>query len=214
MSTTSLPNKQGQTYAEQADEDRRYLRYTQILNGIPAVGTTLLAIWILLSPERRSDPEWLFWLLLTMATIHTQEEYLFPSGFVAWFNVVAFGSKNPRSPLSAKRAFYTDGLAAIVVMFILLVFGRRFPPVVFVFAGLLFVNAFFHILETLKTGKYSPGVVTAVLLFLPGIPALAYFYLERDLVSPLGLLAALGVGLLMHAAFFRQVRGWILEPQA
>ena len=197
--------------AHQQSENRRYLRYTQLLNGIAAIGATFLGAWILVSPERRNDPLWLFWLVLTMATLHTQEEYLFPGGFLTWFNTVAFGSKDPNSPLSPKRAFQTDGVAAIIIMSILFFLGSRMLPIVFVLASILWANAFFHIIETIKQGRYSPGVITSLLLYLPGIAYLTYFYVSRGLLSPPQLAIAFAVGLALHAGFFMQVRGWLRQ---
>jgi hypothetical protein len=198
----------------QQSENRRYLRYTQLLNGSAAIAATLLGAWILISPERRNDPAWVYWLMWTMATLHTQEEYLFPGGFVTWFNTVAFGSKDPNFPLSAKRAFQTDGVAAIFVMFIFIILGKRFLPVVFIFVAVAFVNGFFHIIETIKQGRYSPGFVTSLLLYLPGIPALTYFYFSRGLLSPLEIGLAFALGLALHAGFFGQVRGWLRAQAA
>lgn len=187
---------------------RRDTLYTQLLNGIPAAGLTLFGIWIVTDPVRRSSPDWVFWFLLVAASWHTVEEYIWPGGFVRWFNSMPFGSSDPDSPLSAHKALVIDGFAILGVMSLFLAFGRTMPVVTFLFGGLIFVNAFFHLIETIKTGRYSPGVVTGTLCIIPVVAWLAYFYANLGIVQPwlLGIMFLLGIAL--HALFFAYVRRW------
>lgn len=200
------------TLSIRSTETQRYLRYGQLLNGGFAVLATALGIWILVSPDRRTDPNWLYWLVLTMATLHTVEEYIIPGGFMAWFNQVVFRSPKPDYPLTAKRAFMTDGIAAAMTAPVLVLVGSQFLPLVFVFAMLRWINGYFHIAETIKTGKYSPGVLTVLLLETPGLLYITQFYLSRGLITPLALALAFAIALGLTAIFFRQVRVWMREP--
>lgn len=192
----------------QADS-QRYTFWTQLLNGLGALAASALAVWILSSPERRTDPDYVFRFVWALATIHTIEEYIWPGGFVRWFNTTAFGNVNPDFPLSARRAFFTDSLAAVMVAPLFLVPGTTALPLAFVFVMLLFQNGFFHLTETIKTGKYSPGVVTSVVLYLPGLAYITAFYLNAGLVSPVLLVVAFIVALGFNATFFAKVRGWL-----
>lgn len=189
-------------------ENRRYLRYAQFLNGAIAILATAVGLWILISPERRIDPAWLFWLIWPMATLHTVEEYIFPGGFLTYFNKVAFQSVDAFRPLSAKRAFQTDALTGVFNPILILIISQVYFPLIFVFVFLLWFNAYFHITETIKSGKYFPGVLTAIILYVPGFSYIIYFYLSRGLVSPfeLGLTFLGGLGL--TAIFFSKVRDW------
>jgi hypothetical protein len=191
------------------DENIRFTRYAQIINGAIALLAVPFGIWILLSPERRVDPAWVFWLIWPMATLHTVEEYIFPGGFMAWFNRVAFNSPDPNQPLSPRRAFMIDAMTGVFIPPIIALAGSQFLPLVFVFASLLWWNAYWHILETIKTGSYFPGTVTALLVYVPGLSYVAYFYLSNGLISPLALAIALLVGLLANAAFYAQTRRWM-----
>lgn len=193
------------------DTHLRYTRYTQWLNGSIAVLATSLGLWILFSPERRVDPQWVFWLIWMMATLHTVEEYIFPGHFVAWFNQNAFGSRDPNAPLSPQRAFQTDAVTGIFIPPILVLAGTYFLPLVFFFVGLLWWNAYFHISETVKTGKYFPGFITSLLLYVPGLSYVVYFYLSRGLVSPWALAVVFALSLGGTALFFKTVRGWLAE---
>lgn len=189
-------------------EHKQYLRYAQILNGLGAIVAIAVGLWILSSPERRVDPLWVFWLIWPLATLHTIEEYIFPGGFLNYFNRVAFSSPDSYLPLSAKRAFITDAVTGIFNPLLLILLSKVYFPAVFIFVFLLWVNAYFHISETIKTGKYFPGVITALLLYVPGLSYVTYFYVSRGLVTPLELGIAFVVGLGGTAAFFSQVRGW------
>lgn len=190
------------------DENQRYLHYVQVLNGAIAVIALLVGIWILISPERRIDPSWVYWLIWPIATLHTVEEYIFPGGFLTYFNQVTFNSPNRYLPLSAKRAFLTDALAGIFNPILIMILGQVFFPLIFIFVFLLWMNAHFHITETIKTGKYFPGTITALVLYVPGFSYIIYFYLSRDLVSPLALSLTFLVGIALTAVFFSKVRGW------
>ncbi len=77
--------------------------------------------------------------------------------------------------------------------------GWRLPEVSLTFPALALVNAtFFHIGPTLVQRRFSPGTITAVLLFLPvGIWLYYAAYLDGALTVRLGVLSALGGALLM-----------------
>lgn len=192
-------------------ENKRYLRYAQIINTIGAIVAIAVGLWIVVSPERRADPAWVFWLVWPMATLHTIEEYIFPGGFLTYFNRVAFNSPDTYLPLSAKHAFQTDALTGIFNPILIIIFSQVYFPLIFIFVFLLWVNAYFHITETIKTGRYFPGTVTALLLYVPGLSYVVYFYLSRGLVSPLELTLAFFGGVGLTAVFFSKVRGWQRE---
>jgi hypothetical protein len=65
-------------------------------------------------------------------------------------------------------AFYVTNALVIVMGFVTAEAGWRLPVLSLAFPVLMVVNAlFFHILPFVVTKKYSPGLGTAVLLFLP-----------------------------------------------
>jgi len=181
---------------------------TQLLNGIFAVVFVSIALWVVASPERRTNPAFIFWYVPAVALLHTLEEYVWPGGFVRWFNTIAFGSTDPNSPLSARRALMTDGAAALAIVPAMFFFGRSTPMLVLVFASLLMINAFFHLCEVFKTGVYSPGAGTALVLYLPVLSWVGYFYVSNDFVSPIQLTIAFSIGVGFTIIFFWLVRRW------
>lgn len=187
---------------------RRFTRATQWLNGAGAALAIALGIFILADPTRRSDPDWVFWLVWPIATLHTIEEYVWPGGFLEYFNRVAWGSADPHGPLTARRAFVTDAVAGLFNPIAVLALSVVYLPAVWFFVSVLLINGFFHIIETLKTGRYFPGAVTGALLYLPGFTAITMFYVDRGLVAPVDLVGTFALALAFTAGFFAQVRRW------
>jgi hypothetical protein len=196
------------------DDYHRYTRATQWLNGAGAVVAIALGIFVLIDPVRRTDPNWVFWLIWPIATLHTIEEYIFPGGFLRYFNSVAWGSHDQHGPLTARRAFWTDAVAGIVNPIVLLVMSIVYLPAVWFFVAVLWINGFFHLTETIKTGRYFPGAITGTLLYLPGFTAITYFYVQRGLVSGVDLAVTFACALAFTAGFFFQVRRWQRTDEA
>ncbi|WP_024445992.1 HXXEE domain-containing protein [Mycolicibacterium iranicum] len=189
-------------------EYRRYTRATQWLNGTGAAIAIALGVFILVDPARRTDPDWVFWLIWPIATLHTIEEYLWPGGFLKYFNAVAWRSGDPHGPLTARRAFFTDAVAGLFNPIAVLALSIIYLPAVWFFVGVLLINGFFHLVETLKTGRYFPGALTGALLYLPGFTAITMFYVNRGLVTGLDLAVMFAVATVFTAGFFAMVRSW------
>jgi uncharacterized protein with HXXEE motif len=187
---------------------RRYTRITQWLNGSMAVLAIALGVFILIDPLRRTSPDWVIWLVWPIATLHTVEEYIVPGGFLRYFNAVTFASADPHGPLTARRAFLTDAVAGVANPIVVLTLSMVYLPGIWFFVGVLLINGFFHLIETVKTGRYFPGAGTSALLYLPGFTAITYFYVQRGLVSWLDLAVTFTLALLFTTGFFAQVRRW------
>jgi hypothetical protein len=135
---------------------------------------------------------WLRWAPLIAATLHIFEEFVWPGGFSEWYH-----RYQPSVALSFTPRF------AVVINGILLLacLGAALqgptPQGVALWltvVAILLGNVGFHIMAVLRTGAYSPGVVTAVLLYLPlGIYGFRYFIHAR-LASTGTAAAALLVG--------------------
>ena len=190
------------------DEFHRYTRATQYLNGAGAVAGIALGIFILIDPTRRTDPDWVFWLVWPIAVLHTVEEYIWPGGFLRYFNAIAWRAPSPYGPLTARRAFVTDAVAGLFNPVAILALSVVYRPAIWFFIAVLLLNGFFHITITLMTGRYFPGAVTGGLLYIPGFTAITLFYTNRGLVSPLDLALTFALALAFTAGFFAMVRRW------
>ena len=108
----------------------------------------------------------LYWLPLTFAALHIFEEFVWPGGFLEWYR-----SYRPEFAASLTPRF------AIVINSILLVAGfalgwlgptwERGLSFWLILSALLAANAIFHIIGVIRLHRYSPGVVTGTVLYLP-----------------------------------------------
>lgn len=107
----------------------------------------------------------LMWWPLAAASLHIAEEFVFPGGFAEW----------DRGYRSAYRASITPRLHLVMNGLLILACvavgsNGRTPSGVaawLTLAALLASNAVFHLVGTIKTRSYSPGLVTGLLLYVP-----------------------------------------------
>lgn len=139
--------------------------------------------------------------------LHVLEE---APGFVAWFNRLV-----PRG--ITERTFFSVNAAGLLITLVLvvLVAASRDPVsglALAAWVGFLFLaNGLLHLVGTLAHGRYSPGVVTGTLLYLP-YGAVLLRSIARDLaLDRRAVLAAAALGsipMLVHGYLivFRESR--------
>jgi hypothetical protein len=143
----------------------------------------------------RREPWPRFWpLLLSLSyLLHLAEELWGGAGFAGW------ASSALSAPLTESRFVAINSVAWPIVIVICLAAVIR-PTLqwpVLVVAALLTFNGVLHILGSLGTWSYSPGVVSGTLIYLPlGVTTLRW---GRDKISPGAFVGALLVGVLLHA---------------
>ena len=134
--------------------------------------------------------EFVLWLMLFAYALHILEERMLD--WVAWaqatfnFNL-------------GWADFYTTNAIVVVAGICTAMIGWKLPEVSLMFPALALVNAvLFHIGPTLLQRRFSPSVITAVLLFLPvGIWSYYGAYLDRALSLAVGIVSAIGGVILM-----------------
>jgi len=96
---------------------------------------------------------------------HIVEEFVFPGGFSEWYR-----RYRPEAAVSFTPRFAV-GINALLVAVCLLIplqgIGRQGAALWLTVAAVLIANAVFHLRATFRTREYSPGVVTATLLYAP-----------------------------------------------
>jgi hypothetical protein len=156
---------------------------------------------------------WIWWAPFGAAVLHIVEEFVHPGGFADWdraYRPALSASITPRFHVivnalllflcfSVAVAGMPDG--AIVVG------GTRVRSAVpqslsvlawLALAALLASNAVYHVVGTYRTKRISPGVRTAVLLYMP-LAVLGYWYFVRTgQVSPAAAAVAALVGSSYH----------------
>ena len=114
---------------------------------------------------------WIFGTFVVAAVIHVLEEYAYPGGFLDWMK-----GMNPRfTPwITTRFAVIINGLFLLLCVVGAIVAARNLVLSLSV-ASLLFINGLMHLGGTVRARRYTPGVVSGILLYMP--LALYAFYL-------------------------------------
>jgi hypothetical protein len=141
-----------------------------------------------------TEHEFVLWVVVLAAAVHVLEEYLLD--WLTWANDT-LGSR-----LGFHLTwpdFYMTNAALVVVAIAAAGIGWSSPEVSLAVPALFVVNAVgFHILPTVVGRRFSPGTISAVLVYLP-VAAWAYWAADADgvLTTRAVVVSALGGVLLM-----------------
>ena len=150
---------------------------------------------------------WLWWAPLAASAAHIVEEFVWPGGFPAWHRAYVREIRSRPTTalyillnallLLAGFAVALSGSAGGVLTLGNVSFRSVVPPPYAVPAwvalvSLLFSNAVFHLLGTLRTRHLSPGLRTALLLYVPlAVCGFVWFLATRRISPAAAILAAL-----------------------
>jgi hypothetical protein len=96
--------------------------------------------------------------------------------------------------------FYLTNALVVVLGVVAAEIGWRLPIVALAYPALMIINAvFFHILPFVAKKKFSPGLITAVLLFLPLGVGVFYGAAQDGVLSAQTSLAAFALGAALMA---------------
>jgi len=143
--------------------------------------------------------EWTLWVVALSCALHVVEEYL--TGWQPWA-LETLGIVMPTARFLFMNAVLV--VAAVVLASI----GWKRPTLSLIIPAATLVNAiFFHILPTIVQRRVSPGVYTAVLLYLP-FSSWAFVGAWRDGVPRRAMAVASVAGALMMTAVVLTAR-WL-----
>ena len=128
--------------------------------------------------------------ILFFAILHVTEEYIYPGGFMEWAR-----EKIPRfaDRITIKMAIIVNGIF-LLLCFAGVLFGGRYPMFALSIAGLILVNGIVHVLSSIVTKSYSPGLITSLILYIPfSIYLFMYFNISFS-----GVLSLILYGVLYH----------------
>ncbi len=165
---------------------------------LPALSAIGIAAWIALFRHDPTSERALFAALLVIYFLHQIEEHLWPGGFRQFTDAHIFHSGNDNWPVDI------DGVALVNTVYVWLPIGLAiaFPQalrwVAFAWVGLTLINGIIHVVSTIRLRIYDPGLVTAIVLFLPFTIYLLVLEVGRGALSgaDVGLIALYGV--LLH----------------
>jgi len=163
---------------------------------------------------RTRDPVWLAWAATAAYLLHQFEEhgidargtpYAFRGVLCTFFGFAgATACPIPESFITAVNipaAWLAGPIAALA--------GRRWPAIALSYFSVPAVNAFAHIGPALTAGDYNPGLLTAVLLFLPLSLWTFWIALRRPDLGWRMVAAAIVGGIAMHAVLIFSLRAYL-----
>ena len=157
-------------------------------------------------------PLFLIWLQFVVYLFHQFEEYIYPGGFVEFFNKKPLGSKKSNFPLDEKASFWIN----IPIIFIAYPISAILAGYIDISIGIWtayfsVINAISHVGMFFKY-KYNPGLIVSIFLNIPiGIYTIYYFE-SQNLISLNAQLIGLVIGLLFQVAVM--VYGFkVLKPK-
>lgn len=130
-------------------------------------------------------PLYLIWLQGIIYWIHEFEEYIFPGGFLEFFNKNPLGSSLAEYPLTKIGSFWINiPLVYIAMPFSALLahfFGLEWGLWTAYFS---FLNAFAHVIMFFVFGrKYNPGLVVSILLNIPVAIYMSWYFWSNNLIT-------------------------------
>lgn len=132
------------------------------------------------------DYKTLLILAIPSAIVHVAEEYKF--GWVAWANNFVDG-------ISVRQFLYFNVLFLSLCILAASV-SEKYPLFSSSIFSLLLINIAVHFVPTVIQRKYSPGLISAIILYLP-IGFLGYRnMLNQNVISHDELLTSIGIGFL------------------
>ena len=140
----------------------------------------------------------LIWIQFVVYLFHQFEEYIFPGGFVEFFNKKPLNSKKPNFPLDEKASFWIN----IPIIFIAYPISAILAGYIDISIGIWtayfsVINAISHVGMFFKF-KYNPGLIVSTFVNIPvGLYTISYFY-SQNLISINEQLIGLIIGLLIQ----------------
>ncbi len=129
-----------------------------------------LGVGVFLFINKPGGLSWLLWVSLISLFLHQFEEYRYPGYFPGMLNSVLFSSKHPdRFPLNSNTSFIVNVVIGWLFYFLAAIFAEKALWLGIATILVSLGNFVGHsILFNIK-GKtfYNPGMLTAVILFLP-----------------------------------------------
>ena len=122
----------------------------------------------------------IFWLLPISVIFHITEEFVFPGGFLGWYRNY---KQTVSSSFTSTYIVLINSILFILCALPLVLDGLQSISLWLSMASVVFFNALFHLNGSMKVCKYSPGIVTSVLLYIPISIYGYWFILSNQLIS-------------------------------
>jgi hypothetical protein len=122
---------------------------------------------------------WIFSAFFVASLVHMGEEYFYPGGFMDFMKRM-----NPAfaAHVTVPMAIIVNGLQLVLCIVVMIIEEKALTFSMSV-AGLLFLNGLIHVGGCTRNKGYAPGVISAVLLYLPLSVFSYYHYITAGQLS-------------------------------
>ena len=110
-----------------------------------------------------SNPKHIAWLIPPAYLLHILDEYFSGIGFSKWYSELFKVDLSVNDFVSINSV----GFAITLLIVMLYSFNKANYFIIAALGSLFFVNGIIHPAATILTGTYSPGTITAIVLYLP-----------------------------------------------
>ena len=177
----------------------------------PYLGLVLAAVLVamLLAEARRlpgrpwTDPGWVLGWVWPMYLLHQFEEHgidLLGRRYAFLQSLCEFlGRADGGCPATPAFVFSVNVLACQLAFVLAFLLRRKLPLVAACVWGIPLVNVVPHVVAALATGRYDPGLFTAVVLFLPACVWMLRTVLRSSIVAAADVWRIVATGVLTHA---------------
>lgn len=149
---------------------------------------------------------WISWAPLGAVSLHIVEEFVYPGGFAAWDRRYRPGI---RASITPRFHVLMNGLL-LVACYDVATLGQRPLGIAawLTVMALLVSNAVWHVIGAVKTGNYSPGMITGLVLYVP-LAVYGYARFLRSGQSSLSTaIIAFALGASYHLWVGRAIHAW------
>jgi Protein of unknown function with HXXEE motif len=136
----------------------------------------------------------LLWAPLPVYFWHQTEEWVWPGGFLPWVNREVLDSDKDEFPITRRLGFAINVGGGWALAAAGGARGLRTPALPAAVHAMLAANAVFHVAESVRARRYTPGLVTAVGLLGPVSAAGLATIARQAGVRAAALGAAIGLG--------------------
>lgn len=158
----------------------------------------------------------LLWLSLITLFLHQFEEYRYPGYFPGMMNTAMFASPQPdRYPLNSQIALIVNVMVGWLFYFLAAAFAEKALwlgiATILVSVGNFFAHTFLFNIKG-KT-RYNPGMLTAVLLFLPLAACFFYLVVAGQMASPVDWVSGVVLGIVLNVVGILKMIDWLKDEK-
>jgi Protein of unknown function with HXXEE motif len=166
--------------------------------ALPPLSAIGIATWIALFRHDPTSERALFAALLVIYFLHQIEEHLWPGGFRQFADAHMFHSGNDNWPVNIEGVALVNTAYVWLPVGLAVAFPQALRWVALAWVGLTLINGIIHVVTSIRLRIYNPGLVTAIVLFLPFTIYVLVLEVGRGALSgvDVGMIALYGI--LLH----------------